>query len=136
LHGEALGLDNGGLVSRDFIFVEDICRGLIACALKGVPGEAYNIASGVETTIKELAETINALTGNSTPMNIQPPRDWDNSGRRFGSTEKSRRELGFEAKVGLREGLERTVNWARENQELIASRIAQHDAEMKRVGAL
>jgi nucleoside-diphosphate-sugar epimerase len=136
LHGAALGLDNGGLVSRDFIFVEDICRGLIACALKGVPGEAYNIASGVETTIKELAETINALTGNSTPMNIQPPRDWDNSGRRFGSTEKSRRELGFEAKVGLREGLERTVNWARENQALIASRIAQHDAEMKRVGAL
>lgn len=135
LHGEALGLDNGGLVSRDFIFVEDICRGLIACALKGVPGEAYNIASGVETTIKELAETINELTGNSTPMNIQPPRDWDNSGRRFGSPEKSRRELGFEAEVGLREGLERTVNWARDNQALIASRIAQHDAQMKRVGA-
>ncbi len=135
LHGEALGLDNGGLVSRDFIFVEDICRGLIACALKGVPGEAYNIASGVETTIKELAETINELTGNSTPMNIQPPRDWDNSGRRFGSPEKSRRELGFEAVVGLREGLERTVNWARDNQALIASRIAQHDAQMKRVGA-
>ena len=135
LHGEALGLDNGGLVSRDFIFVEDICRGLIACALKGVPGEAYNIASGVETTIKELAETINELTGNSTPMNIQPPRDWDNSGRRFGSPEKSRRELGFEAEVGLREGLERTVNWARDNQALIASRIAQHDTQMKRVGA-
>jgi nucleoside-diphosphate-sugar epimerase len=135
LHGEALGLDNGGLVSRDFIFVEDICRGLIACALNGVPGEAYNIASGVETTIKELAETINELTGNSTPMNIQPPRDWDNSGRRFGSPEKSRRELGFEAVVGLREGLERTVNWARDNQSLIASRIAQHDAQMKRVGA-
>lgn len=136
LNGEALGLDNGGLVSRDFIFVEDICRGLIACAIKGVPGEAYNIASGVETTIKELAETITELTGNATPMNIQPPRDWDNSGRRFGSTEKSRRELGFEAKVGLREGLERTVKWARENRELIASRIAQHDADMRRVGAL
>lgn len=135
LHGEALGLDNGGQVSRDFIFVEDICRGLIACAIKGVAGEAYNIASGVETTIKELAEIINSLTGNETPMNIQPAREWDNSGRRFGSTEKSRREIGFEAQISISEGLKRTVDWTKENRSIIDERMHRHEAAMKDVGA-
>jgi nucleoside-diphosphate-sugar epimerase len=130
LHGEALGLDNGGMVSRDFIFVDDICRGLIACGLNGQPGEAYNIASGVETTIKELAEIINSLSENSTPMNIQPARDWDNSGRRFGSTDKSQREIGFVAEVSIEEGLQRTIEWTRENLEVISKTIEKHDSKM------
>ena len=48
---ESLPLDNGGETSRDFIYVEDMARGLIACALNGVPGEVYNLATGVETKI-------------------------------------------------------------------------------------
>lgn len=131
LHGESLDLDNGGLVSRDFIYVDDICRGLIACALRGQPGQAYNIASGVETTIKELAETVNTITGNTAPMNIQPPRDWDNSGRRFGSTEKSRNELNFVAQVSIHDGLRTTIQWTDDNRELISSRIHQHDEHMR-----
>ena len=127
LNGEALPLDNGGQVSRDFIFVEDIARGLIACALNGQPGEAYNIASGRETTIAELAMKINALTGNSTPVDMKPARDWDRSGRRFGSTEKSRREIGFEAEVLIDEGLQRTVEWTKANSALIETRIRKHD---------
>ena len=59
LNQEALPLDNGGNASRDFIFVEDMARGLMCAALRGDPGEVYNLASGVETTILELAETIN-----------------------------------------------------------------------------
>ena len=127
LNGEALPLDNGGQVSRDFIFVEDIARGLIACALNGQPGEAYNIASGRETTIAELAMKINALTGNSTPVDMKPARDWDRSGRRFGSTEKSKREIGFEAEVLIDEGLKRTVEWTKANAALIESRMDKHD---------
>jgi nucleoside-diphosphate-sugar epimerase len=127
LNGEALPLDNGGQVSRDFIFVDDIARGLIACALNGQPGEAYNIASGRETTIAELAMKINALTGNSTPVDMKPARDWDRSGRRFGSTEKSKREIGFEAEVLIDEGLTRTVEWTKANSALIESRMGKHD---------
>lgn len=126
LHGESLPLDNGGQVSRDFIFVEDICRGLIACALKGEPGGVYNIASGVETTIAELAETINELTGNAAPLDVRPARDWDRSGRRFGSPDKAARELGFRADVPLREGLARTIAWTRENEDLIRTCMARH----------
>lgn len=134
LHNETLGLDNGGMVSRDFIFVEDICRGLIACALKGNPGEAYNIASGVETTIKELAEAIIELTQSRSKLVIQPARNWDNSGRRFGSTEKSLRELGFRATVDLRAGLEKTVSWTRSNIEVIQSNMEKHSAWMSELG--
>jgi UDP-glucose 4-epimerase len=126
LHGEALPLDNGGNASRDFIFVEDMARGLVAAAKGGEPGEAYNLASGVETSILDLANLINELTGNATPVDLKPARDWDRSGKRFGATEKSRDKLGFEAKVSIREGLERTVAWTRENRERIAGIIQRH----------
>ena len=47
-------------------------------------GEVYNLASGVETTIRELAELINELAGNPTPIALTPARDWDHSGQRYG----------------------------------------------------
>lgn len=136
LNGESLPLDNGGEVSRDFIFVDDICRGLIACAIGGKPGESYNIASGVETTIRELAEAITKTTGNTAPLDIRPAREWDKSGRRFGSTEKSRRELGFEARVSIAEGIERTVQWTKDNQGVISRCIDKHEEQMKAVPSL
>lgn len=133
IHHEALPLENGGNASRDFIFVEDMARGLIACALRGKPGEVYNLASGMETSIKDLALLINELTGNPVPPNILPARDWDRSGKRFGSTEKSKRELDFEARAGMREGLEKTIEWTRSNLQIIRRCISQHDYFMARL---
>lgn len=126
LHDEAQPLENGGRASRDFIYVEDMARGLMACALKGKAGEVYNLASGVETTILQLANMINEITGNPTPVDLRPPRDWDHSGKRFGSTTKSRDQLGFEARVQLRDGLERTVEWTSANADTIRRCISQH----------
>ncbi|MEO8187620.1 MAG: NAD-dependent epimerase/dehydratase family protein [Burkholderiaceae bacterium] len=126
LSKEALPLDNGGNASRDFIFVEDMARGLMACAIEGRAGEVYNLATGEETTISELAMTINGLTGNKTPVDLRPARDWDRSGKRFASTAKAARELGFQAEVPIEEGLRRTVDWTRTNRELIGRCIAQH----------
>ena len=131
LHREALPLDNGGNASRDFIFVEDLVRGLMLCALKGEPGEVYNLASGVETTIRELAETINALTGNPTPVALS-------AGARLGplrpalrrSDQVAAQQLGFAARTELRDGLEQTIAWTRANKALIERCIAQHDAHM------
>jgi len=130
LSGEALPLDNGGNASRDFIFVEDMARGLMACALKGVAGGVYNLATGRETSILELATIINEYTGNTTPLDLRPARDWDRSGKRFASTEKAARELAFTARVDIREGLRRTVEWTKESQELIKRSIARHDKLM------
>jgi UDP-glucose 4-epimerase len=126
LNHEALPIENGGIASRDFIYVGDMAQGLIACATRGEAGGVYNLASGVETTIRELAELINELTGNPTPLQLAPARDWDHSGQRFGATEKSERALGFQARMPLREGLERTIAWTRENREFIDRCIAKH----------
>lgn len=134
LAGEALPLDNGGNTSRDFIFVEDMARGLVACALRGEAGGVYNLATGRETTILQLAQLINEFTGNRTPPDLKPARDWDRSGKRFASTEKSERELGFRAQVDIREGLRRTVEWTRANADLIRRCIARHDKMMAQVG--
>lgn len=133
LHGEALPLENGGNASRDFIFVEDIVRGLVACAEKGQPGEAYNLASGVGISIANLALMINAITGNITPVDLRPPRDWDRSGKRFGATEKSTEKLAFTATVGIEEGLRKTVAWTQANHELIQRTIASHNVMVRQL---
>jgi nucleoside-diphosphate-sugar epimerase len=126
LHRRALPVENGGVATRDFIFVEDMARGLIACALRGQPGEIYNLASGVETSILDLANLINELTGNPTPIDLKPARDWDRSGKRFGDPTKSKKALGFEAKTALPDGLEQTIAWTRANASTIERCIAQH----------
>jgi nucleoside-diphosphate-sugar epimerase len=126
LHSEALPLDNAGMASRDFIFVGDVAEGLVACAVKGKAGEAYNVASGAETSILELAALINRLTANPTPHQLLPARDWDRSGRRYGDPTKSREELGFAARTTLSEGLAHTVAWTRENLALIKTCMAAH----------
>ena len=126
LIAEALPVENGGIATRDFIYVDDIVAGLIACAKRGEYGGVYNLASGVETSIRELADLINELTGNPTPIALAPSRDWDRSGRRHGDPTKARDELGFVAGMPLREGLERTVAWTRENRDWIERCMARH----------
>ncbi len=130
LKGLPLELDNEGRATRDFIYVGDIVDGLLLCATTGEPGDVYNLASGVETSIRELAETINRMAGNDAGVELLPARDWDRSGHRFGSTEKARRELGFEAQVSLEDGLARTIDWMREHLSLIDACVQRHAGHM------
>jgi UDP-glucose 4-epimerase len=130
LHQQALPLENEGRSGRDFIFVDDICRGLIACAVNGRAGEAYNLATGTEILIREWADVINELTGNPTPVDLLPARSWDTSGRRFGSTDKSLNELGFSAQVAYRDGLAKTIAWTNQNKELIERNVDKHHDEL------
>jgi nucleoside-diphosphate-sugar epimerase len=130
LKGMPLQLENEGLASRDFIYVGDIVEGLLRCAIAGEPGDVYNLASGAETSIRELAETINRLAGNEAGVELLPARDWDRSGHRFGSTEKARRVLGFEARMPLEDGLSRTIDWMREHLDLIDACVERHARRM------
>jgi UDP-glucose 4-epimerase len=130
LKGMPLQLENEGRASRDFIYAGDIVDGLLRCATAGEPGDVYNLASGVETTIRELAETINRMAGNDAGIELLPARDWDRSGHRFGSTEKARHALGFEAGVSLEDGLTRTIEWMREHLSLIDACVRRHAQHM------
>lgn len=131
INGESLPLDNAGNASRDFIFVGDMAKGLQACALKGKSGDVYNLATGQETTIHELAVKINELTGNKAPLELKPARNWDRSGKRFASTQKSFNELAFKSSVDISTGLARTVQWTLDNSNLIKSSIEKHSIFMQ-----
>lgn len=130
LKGMPLIVENGGVATRDFIFVDDICRGLACCAARGEAGGVYNLASGVETPISQLAELIQKHTGNAAPIQWGPKRPWDNSGKRYGSVDKAAKDLGFACKVQLEDGIARQVAWTRKNMALIDACIAKHAARM------
>jgi UDP-glucose 4-epimerase len=133
LKGLALQLDNGGVASRDFVYVEDVARGLVACAERGTPGDVYNLASGVETTIRRLAELIIELSESSSQLEIAPRRPWDHSILRFGSPQKARQELGFDAQTPLEDGLRHTIAWTRERLDWIDECVAKHEGQLAQV---
>jgi UDP-glucose 4-epimerase len=133
LKGLPLQLDNGGVASRDFVYVEDVARGLVACAERGTPGDVYNLASGVETTIRRLAELIIELSESSSQLEIAPRRPWDHSILRFGSPQKARQELGFDAQTPLEDGLRHTIAWTRERLDWIDECVAKHEPQLAEV---
>ena len=133
IHNEDISLYAEGMASRDFLFVEDVVRGLVACAFKGVPGEAYNLASGKETTIKVLAEKIIKLTKSNSSLNLLPKREWDNSGNRYGDPTKSKEKLDFVAQISIDEGLRRTVNWTIQHKDYIVNTIKKHQHYLDRI---
>jgi UDP-glucose 4-epimerase len=126
-----LTVENAGIATRDFIYVDDIVRGLILCAVSGRPGETYNLASGVETSILDLATLINQLANNPIPIDFRPKRHWDNSGKRFGSREKARKELNFDAEISLNIGIEKTIEWTSKNLDFIDQCIDKHQEYLK-----
>ncbi len=132
LTNQPIPVENGGIATRDFIYVTDIVEGLICCAVNGVPGGVYNLASGVETTILELAQTIISAAGSSSKLEVLPKRAWDNSGKRYGSTGKAEKEIGFKCQVGFEAGIAKTVEWTKANLERINLAISKHERYMER----
>ncbi len=104
-----------GAQAYDFVYVEDCARANL-CALQSERTDAsYNVGCGVKTTIKELCELLLELTG--APRQIQyEPAGQTFVTHRVGSTERAKREIGFEAQVDLREGLRRLIAWRRADQ--------------------
>ena len=135
LKGLPLRIDGTGEASRDFIYVGDVVDGLLLCATDGSAGDVYNLASGNETTIRTLAELVTELAESASPVEYGPRRPWDHSIKRFGSTQKARHALGFEAGTDLRDGLAQTVIWMREEIDLIDRCIARHATAMLAAGS-
>ena len=81
-------------------------------------------------SLLELAESINELTGNPTPMDFTPAREWDRSGKRFGATERAKATIGFECDIELHKGLVSTIEWTRANMAFIDTFIAIHAPHM------
>lgn len=104
---------NGGNQTRSFTYVDDTVDGLIKLMEKGTPGTPYNIGNPVEITIKELAETVLRMVGRPVEVEVKPSNLPDDPDRRCPQIAKARNELGWEPKVGLEEGLLKTIEYFR-----------------------
>lgn len=109
-----LTIDGDGRQTRDFIYVGDLCRAVILALQRDVSGEVFQIATGVETSILELAEMVQQVAGVDADVEHGPKRQGDIRKNYSGIT-KVRRMLGWEPNVGLQHGLELTWKWFRQH---------------------
>jgi GDP-L-fucose synthase len=105
-----------GSPTREFLYAEDAAEGIVLAVEKYDKGDPVNLGSGVEISIKDLAESIVELTGfeGSIAWDTSKP---DGQPRRFLDTSRAEREFGFKAATPFREGLQRTVDWYLEQRE-------------------
>lgn len=109
-----------GKTSMDFIYIDDIAAANVAGLKSDVSDEVFNVASGVETNLNELAEALMRVMGKKLAPEYGPERKVNAVPRRLASIEKTKRLLGWAPQVDLDEGLERLVSWWRVNKEHVA----------------
>lgn len=110
IRNEALTIVGDGTQTKDFVHVEDVLRGMQLClGRKDVAGGAFNIATGIATGIKELAELITALTESSSEIVYIPSQK--ESVSNVADITRAKTVLGYEPKIGLREGLKHYIAW-------------------------
>ena len=111
--GEPPLIFGDGTQTMDFVFVEDVARANLAAATAAVTDEVFNVASGVETSLNELADVLLRVMGSTLRPVYGPERKVNPVPRRLADVDKARRLLGFEARVPLEAGLRRLVEWWR-----------------------
>jgi UDP-glucose 4-epimerase len=121
-NGQPCVILGDGRQTMDFVFVEDVARAYILAAKAPLSDEVFNIASGTETSLNDLAETLSGVMGMMGAPEYGPPRKVNHVSRRLADVTKAERLLGFRAQVSLEEGLRRLVEWwsAKEALQLAA----------------
>jgi dTDP-glucose 4,6-dehydratase len=116
LDGAKVPLYGDGLNVRDWLHVDDHCRGIQLVADAGRPGEIYNIGGGTELSNRELTERLLAAVGAGWDM-VEPVDDRKGHDRRYSvDITKINTELGYAPKVSFEDGLADTVAWYKENR--------------------
>ena len=107
-----------GAQTVDLVFVEDVARANILASQAKAPARVFNVGSGVETTLLELAQTLLRVMNADIEIEHGPEREVNAVERRLADVTSASRELGFTAGVGLDEGLTRLVAWFRDQKVL------------------
>lgn len=119
---QPLPITGDGTESRDWTYVGDIVNGLVKLAVvDDAVGDAFNLATGRETQVIEMAEMVNAVTGNNAGIEYFERREWDNKSQIVGSIKKSQRVLGYNPQTDFDVGLERVHEWFEEHWDSIAA---------------
>jgi UDP-glucose 4-epimerase len=105
-------IDGDGQQTRDFIYVKDLCRAVHLALKSEVSGEVFQIATGEETSILDLAAMVQEAVGQDIDMQHGPSRQGDIR-KNYVAIEKVRRELRWKPRVDLPDGLRETYAWWR-----------------------
>ncbi|SFK76914.1 UDP-glucose 4-epimerase [Methylocapsa palsarum] len=109
-----------GKTTMDFVYIEDVARANILALESDVDDEVFNVASGVETSLNQLAAGLLQVMGSGLRPDYGEERKVNPVPRRLADTSKAERLLGFRAEVDLDDGLERLVGWWRANKDAAA----------------
>lgn len=117
LRGEPLKIFGDGSASRDFLYVNDLCDGIVAAIDAPISDEIVHLASSTETTVAELAHLILDVAGRTDlPITYEPRRQGEVE-RNFANATRAGELLGFTPAFSLRRGMERTVAWFEANRD-------------------
>ncbi len=120
MKGQPLPVTGTGEETRDFTYVGDIVDGLLrAGAMENAVGSEFNLASGSETRIIDLANMINEITGNRAGIRHAERRKWDTKSRLLASVDRARDLIGYNPSTPFEVGLQNTIRWFRDNWDLI-----------------
>jgi UDP-glucose 4-epimerase len=111
-----------GTQTMDFVFTEDIARANLLAASADVTDEVFNVGSGTETSLTELARALLRAMDSELPLEFGPPRGVNAVTRRLAEVSRAAEHLGWKAEVSVDEGLRRLVTWWREQRRAEAGR--------------
>jgi len=114
--GRPPNIHGDGKETLDFVHVDDVARANVIAARSTITDEAFNIGSGVETSLDDLAKLLLRVMGSPLRPEYLPERKRRNVRRRLAETTKARELLGFEAVIPLEEGLRELVAWWRDQR--------------------
>jgi nucleoside-diphosphate-sugar epimerase len=116
--GKPLPVTGDPKATRDFNYIKNAVAGSLLAAEKPVSnGKIYNIGSGHETEIGEIARLINAITGSKAGVVQKERRSWDTVQRRVADISETQKDLGYEPVVDLENQLKATYEWLRQYQK-------------------
>jgi dTDP-glucose 4,6-dehydratase len=116
IEGKKVPVYGTGINVRDWLHVDDHCRGIYSVLMKGTSGEVYNIGGGRELTNNEITSLILAAMG-ADESSIEYVQDRKGHDLRYSvDWTKINRELGYEPQVKFEDGLKETIQWYRENE--------------------
>jgi dTDP-glucose 4,6-dehydratase len=119
LSGEPLTVHGDGHATRDWLYVQDDAEAIeavIDAPLEDVVGEVFNVATGVDVSVAEVAGLVLDLLGKPAALKRHVDERPGQVDRHVGSIDKAERMLGWRARTAFEDGLERTVAWYRENE--------------------
>jgi nucleoside-diphosphate-sugar epimerase len=112
-----------GLQTMDFVYAEDVADANVRAAVTDVTDEVFNVGTGVEVSLNELAGTLLGVMGSDLRPEYGPERSVNPVPRRLADTSKAERMLGFRASVDLEQGLRRLVDWWRAERAIESSSL-------------